>query len=221
MRVLRNAIFDLDGTLIDSSGDIKDCIVGAYVACGINSPESCKIDALAIGPPLVQMLRSLTPNLIDDQYRQLAAAFRRHYDSSPLTRTVLYCGVHEILRRLSTAGVALFIATNKPHFASRRVLAKTNLTTYFTDIATPESLPGRIAAKSLMVRRLIDKWRLKPHETVVVGDAPDDILAAHENGVSSVALLSGYGNRDELRDSKATLILESIERLCDCGQFHF
>ena len=217
--LLRNAIFDLDGTLVDSAGDIRRAVAHAYAAAGIDAMAD-KIDTLVIGPPLSEMFRNLTPGLDDGVYAALGADFRRTYDGSSLDATRTCPGVDEVLRALGDSGATLLVATNKPELATRRVLAKTGLRDCFVDVATPDALPCGKASKADMVRHLIAKWRLQPEVTFVVGDTASDIEAARQNGVGSVAILSGYGTREELIGCRPTVLLESMGGLLSCGQFN-
>jgi phosphoglycolate phosphatase len=218
--LLRNAIFDLDGTLVDSAADIRRAVAEACAAVGIDVPPG-KIGSIVIGPPLLEMVRELVPGLTGPQSAALAAAFRKAYDTSPLMETVVYPGVPEVLEKLCNSSAKLLVATNKPALATRRVLAKTGLTDFFLDVATPDSPAGGKASKAEMVRRLIEKWALERDATFVFGDAASDIEAAQRNGVGSVAILCGYGKRQELMESRPSVLLESVGGVLNCGQFHF
>jgi phosphoglycolate phosphatase len=218
--LLRNAIFDIDGTLVDSAGDIRGAIAQAYTAIGIEGLAG-KIDKIVIGPPLAEMVKQLTPDLAEEQYEALVAAFRAAYDASPLDKTEVYAGVWDVMRKLRDSNAKLLVATNKPALATRRVLAKTGLQACFLDVVTPDAFAAGKASKTEMVRHLIGKWRLDRDVTFVFGDAVSDLEAARQNGVGSVAVLSGYGKREELMGCQPTVALESMGGLLSCGQFHF
>jgi phosphoglycolate phosphatase len=219
-RLLRNAIFDLDGTLVDSARDIRSAIVQAYATVGIQGLAD-KIAKAVIGPPLADTVRWLSPNLAEERYTALVAAFRQAYDHSPLDETKCYSGVWDVAHGLRDANAKLLVATNKPGLAARRVLDKTGLTDCFLDVATPDAFPSCRASKAEMVGHLIEKWKLDREVTFVFGDAVSDIEAARQNGVGSVAVLSGYGKREELIGCQPTVLLESMGGLLSCGQFDF
>jgi phosphoglycolate phosphatase len=219
--LLRNAIFDLDGTLVDSRGDIQDCLVQACVRHGIGGAEGRIIGKIAIGPPLAEMLRALIPELAEHQFSPIIAAFRALYDVSLLTKTVAYPGVYDVLRQFRIDGGTLMLATNKPRLPTRRILDKLGVSTWFADVVTPDDFPTGAATKARMVRRLIETWNLMKDRTIVIGDAPADIEAARENGVLSAAVLCGYGNAEELKSCGPTATLETIGELYGCGQFYF
>jgi phosphoglycolate phosphatase len=216
---LRNAIFDLDGTLVDSARDIRGAMALAYAAIGMDGMAG-KIDKLVIGPPLAETMRRLTPDLAEENYAALVASFRQAYDSSPLQETTVCPGVWDVITALRKSNATLLLATNKPGRPTRRVLDKTRLNDCFRDVATPDWAGPAPASKAEMVRDLIGKWKLEREVTFVIGDAVSDMDAARENGVGCIAILSGYGNREELIDCRPTVLLESMEGLLSCGQFN-
>ena len=218
--LLRNAIFDLDGTLVDSASDIRSAIAEAYASIAIGGLADA-IDTIVIGPPLAEIVRSLTPDLAEEQYASLVAAFRRAYDNRPLGETKTCSGVWDVIHKLSDSDATLLVATNKPDLATRRVLAATGLKDCFRDVMTPDAFPSGKASKTEMVRHLMGKWKLEPEVTFVFGDAVSDMEAARQNGVGSVAILSGYGKREELMNCQPTVLLESMGGLLSRGQFYF
>ncbi len=196
--LLRSAIFDLDGTLVDSSSDIKACILEACARRGIDDIAARITGIFVVGPPLPEMLRSLLPELAEGQLSSLIATFRSLYDNSRLTKTFVYPGASEALERFRAAGGTIMVATNKPGLPTRRILAKVGLSDRVDDVVTADDLPAGVAAKSDMVRHLIAKWNLERSQTIVVGDMPADIEAAHANGGVSAAVLYGYGDAQQL-----------------------
>src|SRR5580700_11283688 len=119
--LLRNAIFDLDGTLVDSARDIRGAMLRAYAAIGMNDIVG-KLDKLVIGPPLADTMRCLTPGLAEDTYAALVANFRQAYDNSPLHETTVCPGVWDVIAALRKSNATLLLATNKPCRPTRRVL---------------------------------------------------------------------------------------------------
>lgn len=217
--LLKNAIFDLDGTLVDSSVDILNCLASAYAANAVEGIDAAAIDKSVIGPPLWQLIRNLSPELADDRIARIVTCYRAAYDTCAMPDTHPCIGVPELLRYLRAAAVKLMVATNKPSLATRRVLQKTSLADYFMDVITVDTAPASDRSKHGMVCHLVEKWRLEKETTWVIGDGVGDIGAARSNGLHSIAVLSGYGKPGELRESGATVILESLNDLLSCGQF--
>jgi len=185
-----NVIFDLDGTIADSSGDILSALSSAMAETGLS--PSGEPDRTIVGPPVAEMLGRLLPGISEAQRETAVSAFRRHYDSSSYPGTSLYPGMAETLSRLRSAGVRLFIATNKPEIPTLRVLDALRAGP-FDGVVCVNSLPGRKLSKSEMIEKILSDWRLEKDRTLMVGDCDSDILAARRCGVKGAAVLWGYG----------------------------
>ncbi len=209
---IHSIIFDLDGTLIDSRQDIISCLGQAYSTIGYVPPEA--IESIQIGPPIVEMIRMISPSLGEDQQVSIVNQFRQLYDQHDHPETSLYEGVRLLISNLSSAGINLYIATNKPQFVTRVIIERLFGTSNpFSDMVCIDSIPGRKMSKTEMLRMLATKWALNPGMTIMVGDSSHDIVAAHNNGFLSVGVLGGYGNPDDVKRAEATYLVESVVQL--------
>ena len=107
----RVVIFDLDGTLVDSSSGILAAYARAFTSCGLT--PVMPLNARIIGPPLrntfSQLLGTTNPNDLD----RLTDKFKMFYDSEGYLETHPFAGVNAMLRDLYDAGHSMHIATNK------------------------------------------------------------------------------------------------------------
>src|SRR5262249_48841207 len=115
-----HAIFDLDGTLIDSLPGIAWSVNVALAACGL--PESSRDLAPFIGPPIRSILESVSGATDTTLLNRLEQAFRRSYDSDGWRRTALKAGVGQTLRELIAGGLDLWLVTNKPALVTEKIL---------------------------------------------------------------------------------------------------
>lgn len=215
-RSLQNVVFDLDGTLVDSSGDILRCLALAYDRCGFEEMADRVSRQSIVGPPLPKMVEQLSPELSADDLRRVVAAFRQDYDENDLASTSHYSGIPGLVRKLVASGLCLFVVTNKPQGPTRKILDRLKLATFFRQVITPDGVPGKELSKRDMLGHLAQACGLAPSRTLVVGDAASDIEAAAAAGMASVGVLYGYGRPRDIvlaRPAYVAPTVDALERL--------
>jgi phosphoglycolate phosphatase-like HAD superfamily hydrolase len=106
------------------------------------------------------------------------------------------------------------VATNKLLLPTRRILEKLEILARFSDCVGPDAVSyEKKVAKREMISYLAAKWRMRADETCVVGDSAADVQAARDNGLISVAILSGYGDAEEIRRSRPAYMVENLREL--------
>ncbi len=188
---LEAAMFDFDGTLVDSLPGIEHSVDHALHACGC-APRACEVRPL-IGPPIRSILSRITGETAPERLNALEAAFRSSYDSDGWQRTFFFEGARETLETLASAGVSLFVVTNKPEQATTRILGKAGLQSLFTDVVCRNSSGKLFRSKAEMVAHVLFLHRLSPEVSVFIGDTAEDYEAATAAGVPVVLVQHGYG----------------------------
>ncbi len=209
--MLKHYIFDLDGTIIDSEKDIIDCISKAYREAGLTEPEG--LNFIKVGPPLIEMIKNLSPHFNDDIIKNISSIFKKVYDNIDYPETTLYPGVLDILKYLTNNDCKLYIATSKRKEPTLRILDKLEVRGYFTDIINTDDKNIGNFTKKEMISILIERYKIDPKQAVMVGDSVSDIIAGKENGLRTIAVLFGYDKREELLKSNADLNISSIPEL--------
>jgi phosphoglycolate phosphatase len=208
--IIDNIIFDLDGTLVDSAGDIIDCLEKAYAAT--SRCHAIWIDKSFIGPPLREMITMLTPELDAEDVERVIRNFRRCYDSSQLGKTTFQEGASDLLSFLRAQNKKLFIVTNKPRIPTEIIIKNLKID-YVHDIITPDIRPGCSLSKPKMISYVKNKWNLNDDRTMMVGDTASDAYAARENRLISVIVLNGYGDRESIQESRPEYIVDKLDAL--------
>ncbi len=206
---IENIIFDLDGTLIDSMEDIVICLKKAFNIYGINNININKSD---IGPPLIEMIKNIASELDEEQIKEIVKNFRIYYDNHDYSKTILHNGVRKLLITLKKLNIKLFLATNKPVLPTNKIMKKLNID-YFSDIITHDIIEGKKLSKTEMILHLIKKWNMNRDKTIMVGDSENDIIAAHENSIISIAVLNGYGHIDTIDKHKPSYKVDNIKHI--------
>lgn len=186
------ALFDLDGTLIDSGQDIVESVRRALgqVFSDRSLPEAAEVLAL-VGQPLETVVRQLGYPADAESTRRFAETYRAHYAEHYNDSTKVYPGIEELLAGLQQAGVKLGLVTTKHQQQAEFTLAGTGLTGYFDYIHgwlegrkhKPDPEPVLTTLRQLAV---------SPGSAIMVGDSELDIEAAKAAGVETCAVTYGF-----------------------------
>jgi phosphoglycolate phosphatase len=184
-------IFDLDGTLIDSSPSILNCFGHALSEAGLQ-PLVPLNDSL-IGPPLRQTLINLTGLTDNSLLDRLADGFKECYDTVGYKATQVYNGVEDMLGHLAECNIPLAIATNKRRVPTLKILEHLGWTKYFRIVGTLDTPVPPHADKAALIRFLLNELDAHAEKSLYVGDKWEDGEAAASNGMLFCAAGWGYG----------------------------
>jgi phosphoglycolate phosphatase-like HAD superfamily hydrolase len=211
-----NAVFfDLDGTLVDSAPDIRACLFDALFEHNVKADGMS--ERFRIGPPLDMMIRTMVPGLSEERLISVMASFRRRYDQSDYLLTVPYEGVEPILSELASLGIPLYVATNKPFFASTRIIKKMGWS-FFEAILSPDAFGGERLKKVQLLQRIACERGYCSRRCLMVGDLPEDVDAAREAGFGSVAVTWGYGDVEVLSRCAADWLVSEPAEISMIGR---
>jgi phosphoglycolate phosphatase len=208
--------FDLDGTLIDSRGDIVAAVNHALIRTG-RAPLPGPVIVRSIGDG-ARALCARAAQLAEaaDEVSTLVDHFVAYYLEHPVDFTRWAPGAQEALEILAedTPDVALGICTNKPRAVTEAILAALGIRTRFRGIVAGGDLPEKKPAPAPLLL-LVKNLRATPEGTVMVGDGPQDIECAQAAGVRSVAVDSGFCSRERLVAARPDVLLRTLSELPD------
>ena len=193
---ITSAIFDLDGTLIDSKAGIVNGLKNAFKQCNLVMPSNKNIP---VGPPLRDTILSIFPNISDGMIEKITEVFRDAYHKYDLPVSRPFPKTVELLETLKEYDIKTYIATYKPKIFSQKILEK-YFKNLYVDLVTPTELPTWVSiyenncTKTDIVRFLVQKHSIDCSKCVMAGDAITDIEAAHKNNIVSIAANYGYGD---------------------------
>ena len=182
-------IFDLDGTLIDSSEGIINSVEEALIELQY-PPMNRKYIESIIGPPIGDSLKTLM-DWNDDEKNIFNTTFRRIYSGKHLLEVSIYPDTIQTLRCFKNKGIRLGIATNKREDYAIELLKEIKLYHLF-DIIRCRDLDECLSKKDL-IEQCVDDLNLVPCKTVMVGDTKSDWDAAKSLGIDFIAITHGYG----------------------------
>jgi phosphoglycolate phosphatase len=133
--------------------------------------------------------------------------YRERYIDIGKFENELIDGIPELLDELVDEGAALFVATSKPAAYAREIVEHFDLMRRFRSLYG-SGLDGTNAAKADLLKHLLTAENIAPADAIMIGDRRHDIEGAQSNGVRSVGVLWGYGDRAELEAAGADWIVE-------------
>ena len=204
-------IFDLDGTLINSSKEVLLCFKKAFEKT--NYPiDSSRLNSDVIGPPLRDIITIIAPDLKDENtLKTVENNFRAIYDYDENDISELYPGVPDVLLKLKDSGKRIFLATFKPKKPTERILRQFNLE-IFEDVYTIDKFDKHIT-KTEMIEDIIKRYSLTKTKTAMVGDAKSDMTAAKAAKITAIGALWGYGSDKTPLMETADYCINKLEEL--------
>jgi phosphoglycolate phosphatase len=198
MQKINHILFDLDGTLVDSSGAIAAALTHGLQRLGLKYPADCAIESL-IGMPLLDILRDRF-GIVGEPAERVIRHYREYYDEQARAETRVYDRVAETLGTLCASGIGLYVATVKPSPIATKVLRDMGLQRYFKGV-TGSSMDHARRAKASIIRHALQQYGLDASRSLMVGDRAQDIDGARQNGLYAVAVTYGFGSLEELSAS--------------------
>jgi phosphoglycolate phosphatase len=199
LSAVRNVLFDLDGTLVDSGKTILDSVFHALEAVGVDPDNGSGVESL-IGMPLYDIFTGVY-GMPEDLSMQAIDVYREYYHRLNQAGTTVYDGVREGLAGLQDAGYGLYIATVKPTAIAEKVLSDLDLRKHFDGVAGASMGPGR-RDKNSIIAWALDRFDLDANVSMMVGDRDQDINGARENGLLSLGVCYGFGHPDEIEEAR-------------------
>ena len=202
-------MFDLDGTLVESGDGIVASAKHALRTMGWKQLAEAEYNKF-IGPPLFDSFTKfcgMNPGEAD----RAIEIYREHYESAGYLLAPMYEGVEAMLDELQDKGYTMMVVTSKPAPIAEKIIKKHGLDKYFVNLTGP-SHEEKTVHKDVMIKRAFEKNGITdPKSAVMIGDRMFDIEAANKNCVDSIAVMYGYGNREEFERYGATYIVEKCE----------
>lgn len=201
-------LFDLDGTLTDPGLGITNSVMYALRKHGIEPPDRAELYKF-IGPPLHESFEKFCGFTPEGAVRAVES-YREYFRDTGIFENEVYPGIEALLTELKASGRRVLLATSKPQEFAERILAHFGLDGYFDLIAGATMDTSRSEKADVIAYALARGGVSDLERTVMVGDRKHDILGAKANGLDSIGVLFGYGDRAELEAAGATHIAASV-----------
>ena len=196
-------VFDLDGTISDSSQGIHRSMNFALVSLGYQKINQ-QVVSKFIGPPIDWSFRTLVPDADQAKIALLVSTFRKRYKDVGYSENRLYDGIVDALTTLKSNGFRLGVCTSKRADFAEKILDMFHLLDLFSFIEGGDMGVRKSEQLGNLLRRKIIE-----HRSIMIGDRSIDVEAAKLNHLDSAGVLWGYGDRHEIEQAGPDLIVES------------
>lgn len=212
-------IFDLDGTLLDTIGDLANAANHALSCMGcptFSVAEYCYM----VGNGIPKLLERCLPDdrRTPEDTARIAELFFPYYDEHKQDTTKPYCGIPELLGALKQRGVKLGVVSNKENTLTKSIVAH-----YFPD--TFDAVSGHVPGTPTkpdphLVNAMRGGFGLSCEEVLFVGDSNVDILTAHNASLAGCGVLWGFRTKQELQSAGADFLAADTAQLSAviCGE---
>jgi phosphoglycolate phosphatase len=184
-------IFDLDGTLIDSSRDLANSVNATRAHLNLPPLENETVYSYVGNGAPVLIRRALGPDYSEDEVQSALLYFLAYYRDHMLDHTVLYAGVREILDRLRDARVQMAVLTNKPVRFSQAIIDGLGLTAHFRRVYGGNSFEQK-KPHPIGIETLMTEYGASCDQTLMVGDSAVDVQTARNAHVKACGVTWGF-----------------------------
>lgn len=213
--MIKLAIFDCDGTLVDSGATIHRALDTALTAHGLPCPPRAEAQKV-IGLSLVEAFEMLVPggdhHALSETYKEAFFAMR----GAGEVHEPLYDGVVDLLAALEADGWLLGVATGKSDRGLRAVLESHGLEKTFVSLHTADRHPSK-PDPSMVLAGMADVGA-EPSGTVLIGDTSYDMKMARSAGVCAIGAAWGYHAAYELAEAGAHHVADRAYEVMDMAR---
>jgi phosphoglycolate phosphatase len=209
----RLAIFDFDGTLVDSQHAIQACMESAFGELALPAPSLAQTHRV-IGLPLEKCMVLLAPGSDGATHARLVEGYKRAFFELRTDGGMvepMFPGALAALDALEADGWLLGIATGKARRGLDAVLNSHNLHSRFVTLQTADRAPGK--PDPTMLHWAMEEVGVRPSDTVMIGDTSFDMAMAKAAKVGALGVVWGYHSPDDLRQAGADRLASAYAEL--------
>ncbi|HWI86861.1 MAG TPA: HAD-IA family hydrolase [Sphingomonas sp.] len=209
----RLAVFDCDGTLVDSQATICAAMARGFAACGIAAPGDGATRAI-IGLSLNEALAILYPDGRAADHDALSTAYKAAFfdlRAQGLAQEPLYQGIATVIADLDARGWLLGVATGKSDRGLKHILEHHGLHPHFITLQTADRHPSK--PHPSMLERAMAEAGACAASTAMIGDTSFDMQMARAAGCAAIGVAWGYHHRQALIEAGADVVADHPDAL--------
>ncbi len=207
MKKFKGFIFDIDGTLT-STNKLIFASFNHVTKKYLNKTLSDKEIIALFGPPEDVILKEWFGEKFEDAKKD----YYEFYESSHNEYAQIFPGIKKILQLIKAKNLPISIFTGKGRMTSEITLKKLGIYDYFDFIVTGDDVKNHKPSAE-GIKMFLEKFKLEPEKVLMIGDAPSDIKAAREAGVSVASVVWDSYAKDEVLKMQSDYVFHSVEEL--------
>ncbi|MBQ9229358.1 MAG: HAD-IA family hydrolase [Eubacterium sp.] len=208
---IKCAVFDLDGTLVNTITDLGNACNYVLKLHGYPLKWNEEDYKRFVGNGMRVLIdRAYEHTLSPDALESVLKEFKQYYAATMMTHTAIYPGVREQLERMKQYGIKLAVVTNKAHEAAVALLDTLFGKDFFDSIVgQQEELPPK--PNPTAVLRALAEMDCDPADAIYYGDSDVDMITAKNAGITAVGVTWGYRSKDNLLSVGADKIIDETK----------
>ena len=209
--MLRYAIFDLDGTLLNTALDLADCVNAAMRRYGFREYTEDDV-RLMVGNGSRNLMIRCTGLQDDKKIDEICSWYNGLYAKNYHNRTCAYDGIAENLAKLQAAGIGMAVLSNKPQLMTANLIAECLPEIRFLSVLGQRE---GVALKPdpAAVREILELMGASPEETAYFGDSEVDVKTAKNAGLPLYTVTWGFRSEETLRGAGAEVFLRAPDEI--------
>ena len=206
----RNVIFDMDGTLVDT----REAMLKGYdyTLKKMGLRDETPLDLFSHMGNRSGVIFREKHCLTGKTLERAIHLYYGYFEEQGILYATPYAGIEPLLHELLQDGAKIAVATARMRNGIEALFEKLDFFGYFCCIECSEPYQDH-ADKPEYVKRCMQFMGAKKEDTIMLGDKPFDVEAAHANGIPCVGVTYGFGTRVELQEAGADWIVDSVEEV--------
>lgn len=195
--MIKNVIFDMDGTILNTLDDLCDSVNYMLSECGYASVTLDEVRGFVGNGVKLLVKRALKKEVSDSEFDRCMNVFSVHYDKNKENKTAPYDGILDLMRELKGMGIGMAVVSNKYDAAVKELTKR--LFGEYIEVAIGESETVRPKPLPDGVKFAMDMLGAKNYDTVYIGDSDVDYMTAFNSGLPFIGVTWGFREESLLR----------------------
>lgn len=209
--IIRSCIFDLDGTLLNTLGDITSAVNATLKKFGFPEITEEQCGSYIGSGTRVLLERAAQKPVSDGMFEKMFNQYMIDYRNHLIGKTAPYKGIENLISLLFENGVKLSVCSNKPDDCAKFLTERFFKYKFFKVCGQKEGIP--VKPYPHFPLEIIAESGISPENTVMIGDSAQDVLTGKNAGIKTLSVLWGYQSKEKIEAAGGNVFFENAEDL--------